>query len=377
MVCILRDGACPRGASVRRSIRLVVALSVCAAAFPFDAVRAQAPVLIDPPTVSGWSASDIQIEQARCTQLLKGLHLVFKPLPAVRQNDCGAAAPIEVSSVGKSPQIALSPPVVVTCDMAVALHRWLTADLQGLARKHLGSDLVRVDTMSSYSCRTAYGRKNARLSEHGKANAVDIRAFGTAAGGGSDVLADWGPTGLEIAAQVATAKKVEAERSVASAPAPSKATVAGRSHPATTTSTSAPPIASAGPSMQQDKSGTPVLYGIATGSIPAQQPADPTASRPAISVGTRGGGPPVGLPMPGASDTGLGLWPGMGTPARLGGPKVNGAMPGQANKMDFLRAAHASACRVFGTVLGPEANSAHRNHFHVDMAERKVRSICE
>jgi len=32
----------------------------------------------------------------------------------------------------------------------------------------------------------------------------------------------------------------------------------------------------------------------------------------------------------------------------------------------FLRAAHASACRYFHVVLGPEYNEAHHNHFHLD-----------
>ena len=45
--------------------------------------------------------------------------------------------------------------------------------------------------------------------------------------------------------------------------------------------------------------------------------------------------------------------------------------------MAFLRDAHDAACRIFGTTLGPEANDAHRNHFHVDMAERKVKKICD
>jgi hypothetical protein len=45
--------------------------------------------------------------------------------------------------------------------------------------------------------------------------------------------------------------------------------------------------------------------------------------------------------------------------------------------MDFLRAAHRAACKTFGTVLGPEANNAHKNHFHVDMAERPRGAICE
>ena len=43
----------------------------------------------------------------------------------------------------------------------------------------------------------------------------------------------------------------------------------------------------------------------------------------------------------------------------------------------FLREIHASACKYFGTVLGPEANNAHKNHFHLDMAPRKTTNFCE
>ncbi|MFC7736866.1 extensin family protein [Roseomonas sp. GCM10028921] len=32
----------------------------------------------------------------------------------------------------------------------------------------------------------------------------------------------------------------------------------------------------------------------------------------------------------------------------------------------FLRAVRGAACRVFGTVLGPDYNAAHRDHFHLD-----------
>jgi hypothetical protein len=45
--------------------------------------------------------------------------------------------------------------------------------------------------------------------------------------------------------------------------------------------------------------------------------------------------------------------------------------------LQFLHEIHASACRLFGTTLGPEANADHRNHFHVDMAERKFKKICD
>ena len=43
----------------------------------------------------------------------------------------------------------------------------------------------------------------------------------------------------------------------------------------------------------------------------------------------------------------------------------------------FLRRMHEGACRIFGTVLGPEANEAHRNHLHLDLAARKRGAFCE
>jgi hypothetical protein len=42
-----------------------------------------------------------------------------------------------------------------------------------------------------------------------------------------------------------------------------------------------------------------------------------------------------------------------------------------------VRTVHAEACKVFGTVLGPEANEAHKDHFHLDMKPRRHTSFCE
>lgn len=33
---------------------------------------------------------------------------------------------------------------------------------------------------------------------------------------------------------------------------------------------------------------------------------------------------------------------------------------------EFLRVVHSSACKRFGTVLGPEYNAAHGDHFHLE-----------
>jgi len=45
---------------------------------------------------------------------------------------------------------------------------------------------------------------------------------------------------------------------------------------------------------------------------------------------------------------------------------VNGWNSGDAAERQFLRAVHRSACRRFGTVLGPEYNAAHRDHLHLE-----------
>ena len=44
---------------------------------------------------------------------------------------------------------------------------------------------------------------------------------------------------------------------------------------------------------------------------------------------------------------------------------------------EFVKHVHDEACHEFGTVLGPEANDAHKNHFHLDMKERRRAGFCE
>lgn len=41
---------------------------------------------------------------------------------------------------------------------------------------------------------------------------------------------------------------------------------------------------------------------------------------------------------------------------------------GEPRDRAFLRAVHAGACREFTTILGPQADAFHADHFHVDLA---------
>ncbi|WP_342773728.1 extensin family protein [Qipengyuania marisflavi] len=45
---------------------------------------------------------------------------------------------------------------------------------------------------------------------------------------------------------------------------------------------------------------------------------------------------------------------------------VLGNWNASAEEREFLRTIHQSACKRFGTVLGPEYNAAHRDHFHLE-----------
>ena len=44
---------------------------------------------------------------------------------------------------------------------------------------------------------------------------------------------------------------------------------------------------------------------------------------------------------------------------------------------DFLNFVHDEACETFGTVLGPGADEAHKNHLHLDMKQRRGASFCQ
>ena len=51
--------------------------------------------------------------------------------------------------------------------------------------------------------------------------------------------------------------------------------------------------------------------------------------------------------------------------------------PVKDERSQFLRDVHDGACKIFGTVLGPEANEAHKNHFHLDLAKRRHSAYCQ
>src|SRR5215470_2319703 len=220
-----------RSSAVGAAVCLLLTAPVCAQGLAAEPEAAARPRPAQPgvqaaadgggatKAAADWSPQDIQLAQARCAVLLKGLEVVAVPEAPLREgSECGTPAPMRLISIGKAPQVAFSPPPTLTCDMIAVLHKWLQADVQPLARQFMGAPVVRVETMSSYSCRNAYGRAHGRLSEHARANALDIGAFITALGKTALVVTDWGLTAREVAAAAADTKAQAASSQTASTP---------------------------------------------------------------------------------------------------------------------------------------------------------------
>ena len=166
----------------------------------------------------------------QCLADLGAAKVRFEPLPNRDfGGGCRTIDTVKLLDIG-TPTTNLG---ALTCPLAENFAAWARYAVQPAARQMLGGEVVRIETMGSYSCRNINGASSGKLSQHALANAVDVSAF---------VLAD----GRRV-------------------------------------------------SVEQGWNGSPQEQG-------------------------------------------------------------------------FLRALHASACRRFGTVLGPDYNSAHYNHLHFDMS---------
>lgn len=109
---------------------------------------------------------------------------MFKPLPPLPGGGgCGAADAVLLEGVvlRDHTQVAIAPAATLRCEMAEAVADWLREDVAPAAQK-LGAALRAVDNFNSYECRSRNRIPGAMLSEHGRANALDVRGFKLADG---------------------------------------------------------------------------------------------------------------------------------------------------------------------------------------------------
>lgn len=78
-------------------------------------------------------------------------------------------------------KVAVKPAAILRCTMASAVADWVRKDMVPLAAS-LGSTVSDLDNFDSFECRGRNRIVGAMLSEHGKANALDVRAIKLANG---------------------------------------------------------------------------------------------------------------------------------------------------------------------------------------------------
>ncbi len=78
-------------------------------------------------------------------------------------------------------RVAVTPPATLRCRMASEIADWVRTDVVGLTAP-LGSEPAVLDNFDSYECRGFNRIPGAHLSEHGRANALDVRAIKLANG---------------------------------------------------------------------------------------------------------------------------------------------------------------------------------------------------
>jgi hypothetical protein len=78
-------------------------------------------------------------------------------------------------------KVSVNPAAILRCAMASAIADWIRTDMAQLA-KSLGSGITDLDNFDSFECRGRNRSAGAQLSEHGRANALDVRSLKLANG---------------------------------------------------------------------------------------------------------------------------------------------------------------------------------------------------
>jgi hypothetical protein len=139
-----------------------------------EASAAQSPAVQEAPPTAAVSA---------CSKRLREI-AEFTPLPdRAGPGECGASDRVQLDAVHMpdGSRVKITPAATLRCAMAESIAEWVRADLGKAASDH-GSPLRAMMTATSYDCRPRNGIKGAKISEHGRGNAVDIAGLKLANG---------------------------------------------------------------------------------------------------------------------------------------------------------------------------------------------------
>jgi len=279
-----------------------------------------------------------------------------------------------VKSIGSDPKVAMDPPATMTCALAAGLASWLKDKVQPEAKTKLDTQVVKLKNASSYVCRNRYGSATTPLSEHALANALDVSDFVFASGDHITVLDGWpriatAPTDSAPPKPSAVASVTGSIMKVSQAATPISLPVAARDRAIVVTKIKANPFELPVPPQEAK----PPVAKPAVASVP-EAPAESTVAKSKSN--------PFVAPAPVQTATAEPATPQAVTPQDTtpAGAVPQDQTPEQKlaeRQSAFIKDVHDEACTVFGTTLGPAANEAHKNHFHLDMKARRRVGFCE
>jgi hypothetical protein len=133
-------------------------------------------------------------EPSACQVRLTSDLAVIHPLPPiVGPGDCGALDVVRLDAIvlADHSKVAVLPPATMRCTMAEAVVHWVREEVAPAAGE-LGSPLRGLENYDSFECRGRNRVVGAKVSEHGLANALDIKSLKLADG------AVLGPTDVNV-----------------------------------------------------------------------------------------------------------------------------------------------------------------------------------
>jgi hypothetical protein len=141
------------------------------------------------------SAAEAGRATLQCHADLRRAGIEFRVLPDRRfDGGCSAIGSVQLLDIG-TPVTNLK---AMTCPLARSFAAWHREAVQPAARQWLNRPVARIESFGTFSCRPVNGQSGGRLSEHGRANAVDVAAFVLADGRRISVLDGWNSTDPDV-----------------------------------------------------------------------------------------------------------------------------------------------------------------------------------
>lgn len=149
------------------------------------AAHAPAATEPEPPAAETQSPAEPAAPQLSvCRQALTEEIAIAPSIPDIHgAGGCGGEDLVRLEAIvlPDKRKVAVNPAAILRCKMAAAVADWVRTDIAPLAQS-LGGGISNLDNFNSFECRGRNRVAGAQLSEHGRANALDVRALSLANG---------------------------------------------------------------------------------------------------------------------------------------------------------------------------------------------------